>query len=378
MRKWCLWAMAMALLVAPALGACPNKCSGHGRCGINDVCECMQNWIGGDCSLRQCQFTRAWADTAVGDNDAHYYKECGNRGTCDRDKGVCDCDAGFTGSGCRRMICPEDCSGHGVCDFIEELAKNSFDKAVGGSLTTKYELWDQEKIMGCRCDPGYEGHNCARRTCPKGDDQLTTGQVEMNQAIYTANTGSEADYKGYLTYFDPYGNAYTTSEIKFDSADVAGTCTRIQTELRRLPNNVLNNVKVTEMAAGTTLFTRDSPVTTSTTGTVGATPTALAAKETRCVVQFRSEPGNTGYQHLLGCNIKPHADKGQQPMSVGLATASCTVTEVQVTATVPTTPPLLTELAECSGRGLCDYNAGICKCYTGHMGLACERQEALV
>lgn len=373
---WWHWTTVVVLLIAPAFGACPNKCSGHGRCGVNDVCECMQNWIAGDCSLRQCPFSRAWADTAVGDNDAHYYKECGNRGTCDREKGMCDCDVGFTGSGCRRMICPEDCSGHGVCDFIEELAKNGFDKAIGGSLATKYDLWDKEKIMGCRCDPGYEGHNCARRTCPKGDDQLTPGQFEMNQAIFTTNSAAGTSYTGYLTYFDPYGNAFTTAAITFDGSDNTATCAAIQVELRRLPNNVLNYVNVITMPTGTTLFTRDSP--TASTGTVGGTPTGPGAKETRCIVRFRPEPGSSGYQYFLGCNVKPHADKGMQPISTGLATASCEVTEVQITSLTASTTLALTELIECSGRGLCDYNSGTCKCYTGHRGLACEKQEALV
>uniref|UniRef100_K3W8H4 EGF-like domain-containing protein n=1 Tax=Globisporangium ultimum (strain ATCC 200006 / CBS 805.95 / DAOM BR144) TaxID=431595 RepID=K3W8H4_GLOUD len=238
MRKWCLWVMAMALLVAPVLGACPNKCSGHGRCGINDVCECMQNWVGGDCSLRLCSFTRAWQDTAEGDDDAHYYQECANRGVCDREKGVCGCDPGFTGSGCRRMVCPDDCGGHGACDFIEELAVNSFDKRIGGVVGRKYTLWDQEKIMGCKCDPGYEGHNCARRTCPKGDDPLTPNQYDMVQAIQVDST---VTVEGYLTYFDPYGNAFTTGAISFDVAP-ATMCANIQAALRKLPNNVLNTV----------------------------------------------------------------------------------------------------------------------------------------
>lgn len=382
MRKWCLWAMAMVLLVAPALGACPNKCSGHGRCGINDVCDCMQNWVGGDCSMRLCPLVRAWQDTAEGNNDAHYYKECGARGTCDREKGICDCDVGFTGSGCRRMVCPDDCNGHGVCDFIEELAQNSFDKRINGNRATKYELWDQEKIMGCRCDPGYEGHSCAKRACPKGDDQLTPNQVEMVQAVIFKNgiVGATASVEMYLTYFDPYGNAFTTSAFTIDTA-AADPCATMQTALNRLPNNVLNKVTVSSKTS-VFPFVRDSPPATSTTGTV-STAIAIGALITDvkiiCLVKFRSEPGTTGYQHLFGCNVASHALPGQQPISAGLATGTCTVTEVHETATgTGATTLALSELSECSGRGLCDYTTGTCKCFTGHMGLGCEKQEALV
>jgi len=27
---------------------------------------------------------------------------------------------------------------------------------------------------------------------------------------------------------------------------------------------------------------------------------------------------------------------------------------------------------DCSGRGTCDYNRGVCKCYPGFYGIACE------
>ncbi|KAF1771891.1 EGF-like domain, extracellular [Phytophthora cactorum] len=261
MTKWGFVVALIVLLATPSfvLGACPNKCSGHGKCGLNDVCQCMQNWVGGDCSGRQCPFTRAWHDTAQRDDDAHYYAECGNRGTCDRATGECTCDAGFIGSGCRRMQCPNDCSGHGTCEFIEELAADTFHKRVGGVASRKYTLWDQEKIMGCVCDANYEGHDCSMRSC-----------------------------EGYLTYYDPYGNAYTTEKIAF--------------------------------------------------GGSGSTFTSLDDDVTLSVVAWHYRMLNED---------------------------------------TPAYRPL-TELTECSGRGTCDYDTGTCACFAGHMGLACQKQEALV
>jgi len=369
MRKWCIGAIVMAMLVAPALGACPNKCSGHGSCGKNDVCICMQNWVGGDCAGRLCPFARAWHDTAEGDDDAHYYAECANRGICDREKGVCECDEPFTGSGCRRMGCPADCSGHGTCEFMEELAQNDYDKRVGGGAGRKYTLWDQEKIMGCRCDPGFEGHNCAKRVCPKGNDPLTTDQFEMVQAI---NLNKES-IEGFLTYHDPYGNAWTTERIAFGTfALQADTCKAIEVALRRLPNNVLNTVSVTDVS-GYQEFTRKSK--TSDEGTLGAAITGggLGGTSTICLVTFKPEPGTTGYQNLLECDISVHNADGQHPKTLGDPTGVCSVIEVSTDAVRP-----LTELVECANRGQCDGATGMCKCYTGHMGLACQKQEALV
>ncbi|KAG7388490.1 hypothetical protein PHYPSEUDO_012276 [Phytophthora pseudosyringae] len=418
MAKWWFVAALAVLLATPSvvLGACPNKCSGHGKCGLNDVCDCMQNWIGGDCSGRLCPFTRAWHDTAQRDDDAHYFAECGNRGTCDRTTGECGCDAGFVGSGCRRMQCSNDCSGHGTCEFIEELAGDSFHKRIGGVASRKYSLWDQEKIMGCVCDAGYEGHDCSLRTCSKGDDPLTPNQYDMIQAIVIDEPGGE----GFLTYHDPYGNAYTTEKITFDSfANQATTCANIQNALRRLPNNVLNTVEVSTASRFYSFNRLDPTDVKNGYGTIGKVindatsdiPDPVVAympkytnagPQTKviCEVEFTSEPGTSGYQNLLDCSIGVHSTVGHHPITAGVVASAAPATTCKVYEVYPEFMPVtpvdanfvatgqipigtqlsrpLTELTECSGRGTCDYSTGTCECFAGHMGLACQKQEALV
>jgi len=123
--------LAAALTIATIRANCPSFCSGNGICGADDKCSCHQAWGGPDCSLRQCAFALAWADTADGTNQAHYYAECANKGICDRKSGLCQCFAGYEGKGCRRSSCPEDCSGHGTCEYIEELAGDYQDRRNG-------------------------------------------------------------------------------------------------------------------------------------------------------------------------------------------------------------------------------------------------------
>jgi len=161
---------------------------------------------------------------------------------CDRKTGECKCFEGYEGKGCRRSTCPESCSGHGTCEYIDELAGDYYDRRTGpGALyrtrsgtkiTTKisdhttgaqtvsnvvtrsantevyhgflYDLWDAQKIQGCKCDLGYSGPDCASRVAPKGDDPLTTVKSErMKQAI---NIGIANDYED-LSGFTVAGSA---------------------------------------------------------------------------------------------------------------------------------------------------------------------------
>ena len=65
-----LRATALALVAAAALAACPNQCSGHGRCSTYDKCVCFTQqglysptrpgFTGADCSLRTCPLGKAF------------------------------------------------------------------------------------------------------------------------------------------------------------------------------------------------------------------------------------------------------------------------------------------------------------------------------
>ena len=34
-------------------------------------------------------------------------------------------------------------------------------------------------------------------------------------------------------------------------------------------------------------------------------------------------------------------------------------------------------VAECSNRGLCDYDVGVCTCFSGYTGDACQEQSLI-
>ena len=93
-----------------------------------------------DCSKRVCPHGRAWADVPTGPTTAHQFMECSNRGVCDRSTGICSCFDGFTGSACERTKCPNDCSGHGSCYSIKQMARMSNALPLGPN--TFYEGYE--------------------------------------------------------------------------------------------------------------------------------------------------------------------------------------------------------------------------------------------
>jgi len=154
-----------------------------------------------------CPTGHAWSDIASESNAAHAQAECSGRGICNIVSGECDCFAGFTGDACQRTVCPNDCSGHGRCMSMKQLASMS-DALPLANKTYLYSgketttTWDEDKIYGCLCDsswpvglgmgerqqPEYFGYDCSQKHCPSGDDPRTS-VVETDCWNVTASGG---------------------------------------------------------------------------------------------------------------------------------------------------------------------------------------------
>ena len=239
-------------------------------------CKCYGNWEGNDCSGRVCPYEKAWVDTAIATDDAHNYARCANKGECDGKSGQCKCWEPFGGKGCRRMECPNACSGHGTCEYISELAasnKCDWDTAAYAAKTNCVHasiptysataisygakhastdvpsVWDAWKIQGCQCDPGYEGADCSSRICPSGDDPLRHLSGEGSNSVDQTNhafalaisagaaawedeegTGSNPQGMGpptfVLAFTDTFGEQWFTRPIPIS---VTGDCDDEQT-----------------------------------------------------------------------------------------------------------------------------------------------------
>ena len=399
--------LLLSLLPPPISSACPNACSGHGVCRLYSQCSCYPEWTGYDCSNRECPSHLSWNDPPYDHNTAHYYQECSGKGSCNPKTGECNCYPGFEGDACRRLSCPNDCSGHGQCfttkqrsalqlrstfysDRGIELNKN----VVGGRYT--YDAWDHDKTASCVCDAGFMGNSCNDMKCPSGDDPLTTEDAHGILEVYDIQTVTVGPgtsvlrhvdrLSGYftLTYTDVNERAWTTRPIlASDKTDVPHselisgptlsyighgqltTAARVRDALMNLPNDVVNKVEVS----------------LDTSGAAGVG-----------VMKYRiTFLGSTvsGKQHLLKCNHVGCNVDGCQPRFNGIepaATAVCTVKgatsyrhETKTIAGVSTDGQDGTAEQEvCSRRGLCNHKTGRCQCFDGYQGAACTIQTVLI
>lgn len=76
---------------------------------------------------------------------------------------------------------------------MSELASRTVD--IYGNSYTYSTNWDADMIRGCICDPKMGNYDCSGNNCPRGDDPLTTGQVNQIQLLRcVASAGTFALY----------------------------------------------------------------------------------------------------------------------------------------------------------------------------------------
>jgi len=393
--------VSLALVLSAAHAACPNKCSGHGDCTVNDICVCYQDWqsgdeAGGDCSDRTCAFDIAWADTPSGEDVAHGYAECSGKGLCNRKTGLCECFDGYTGKACRRTTCPNDCSGHGTCEYMADVDPGSYN---GLHTTSSYNfgrsstgdesnlvvhdllgnVWDQKKTRMCVCDPKWTDVDCSRRMCPKGNDVLdrmlegdsacdgdfSNDADQVQHVCFAARTGSTLTTTDTvaLVYSDLFGSKYVTKAFP-----IGATASEVQAALRELPDHALESVTVSNV--GVSCMLQDS------TGYA----TAAANTLTGFAVTFTGAQVS-GNQPLLDVLIDECQD-GCQPKRTGLAYSTSTSGVVETT-TFDVDYQVSQQVSadgnayECGRRGKCDYSTGICECFSGFTDEDCSTQSAL-
>lgn len=215
--------LSLASVFTLCNSACPNHCSGNGRCtnykaqfstasdsvseitlptvsgtvtqfgydtsvSKKDSCTCFAReesgslvyaWTGADCSLKTCPHGNSWDAGILSSNNHNKMTECSSRGRCDRSNGKCACEVGYEGKACQRQSCPNQCSGNGVCKTLKEIAKLNSENNLWDSLSgmnyanIRYSFaWDANMVRGCECDKGFRGPDCSIKECPSSADPM--------------------------------------------------------------------------------------------------------------------------------------------------------------------------------------------------------------
>jgi hypothetical protein len=380
--------LSLALL-GVASATCPNACSGHGTCGFDDTCTCYQDWVmgdqdGGDCSDRKCPYEISWVSTPNKDGYVHTYAECAGRGICDRSSGECDCFDGYTGKACGYTTCPNDCSGHGTCEFIEELTYGSvpgdyFDTEGGLTTSASFdyvtELWDYGKSRACKCDPMYTEIDCSRKMCPKGNDVLdtrmdTTDSLSYQvQTIKFENVTMNKTESFALTFKSTLNETYTTTPIAMKTGGgIGGThdiAKSMESALLALPNGVVDGVSVnmtvgagarSDLSSGTFVFS------------VYFSGTSVQGPQNKLIIEMAS-CGDGCTPKLGGVDVDSNVRKASTD-NVFDVTRPLVYIEETVKADYNN--------YECGRRGKCDYDSGLCDCFEGYTGYKCQVQTALI
>lgn len=353
-------------LAAYAAASCDNGCSGHGVCECA-FCACYDNWgMGydldtGDCSDRICPFEFAWVDTPNFNGDFHKYAECANKGICNRESGECECFEGYEGKGCQRTSCPNDCSGHGTCEYIQSLghANSPFNGApyrgfVQDVDTKTFNQWDYQKTRACVCDPEFGDVDCSKRLCPWGNDMMDR-RDDLNVALkYQVQNIwfnheddiSKLDGKTFaLTFKTKLNETFTTTPIVFQSSDATthDFVLSIQDALLRLPNRVIDAVEV------------HGDLTDSTEYHVNVTFIGEYVQgEQNLLVVEDYQCGDGCTPKIDGLNLHVSAQNTTQARAADYNSY------------------------ECGRRGKCDYDTGLCQCFGGFTGASCNACTALI
>lgn len=296
----------------------------------------------------------------------HAYTECSSRGKCDRARGQCKCFAGYEGQGCRRQECPNECSGHGVCQQNTEV--NSNYQATETAFLTRQDtsslietgdfetqFWDKKMARSCACDRGWKGYDCSERTCPlgyevAGGSQCDTAATGKSTQVLTLDSNGKGFFT--LTFFDDFNGEHTTYPIKFAPAPSgqlfeATMARRIEEALESVPNRAVPNAKVE--------------------------PSKTSANTYEITFDHDSTPGR---QKLIQCSSieeKNMCHWGVLPRYSTSKSVCKTVTYKEKHMGLK-----LRSSGECSNRGKCDTKTGLCDCFSGYTGRACDSASTYV
>jgi len=312
--------LTLATLVGFATAACPNSCSGHGTCNRYDACTCFKETaLPPDWKTNKNLFKGTIEVEWTG-------ADCSRR-TCAR--GISWTQPSATDSKCAHQQ-ERECSDQGICDRATGL---------------------------CACFPGYTGSSCQRTACP--DDCSGHGSCRSNKdfaydwaVAKTEQILNQAlKNQGFDRQFEQ--NYYASYESAWDSGMHYGC---LCDKGYRGPSCALV----------------ECPSKVDPLDDKCGNPELTATVVTDFQLQFDAPYGNTGWEEAY--TFKSGSSKEQGNMANSLYDRAF-VEDGNGRKIYSCYGAMAGQ--DCSGRGICDYSSGTCKCFSGYAGTACESVESM-
>merc|ERR1712051_990243 len=313
---------ALATIVGFASAACPNSCSGHGTCDRYDACTCF-------------------LETPI--NVTHF-------------DGL-TIEMEWTGADCSRRTCPRGISWSKSSNgFRNQVALKGANTDLVCKHQQERECSDQglcDRATGlCSCFPGYTGSSCQRTACP--DDCSGHGTCRSNRdfaydwaiAKTTQIQSDKTDFteKFKETYFASY-EAWDTDMhygCKCDAGYRGPSCALVECPSSADP--------------------LDDKCSTTTT-------------ITDYQLQYDAPFGGAGWEQAYSDRTGSTAPKNEQTDLSKSDYNRQYILDSNGRKVYGCYGAMSGQ--DCSGRGICDYSSGTCKCFSGYAGTACEKVEEM-
>lgn len=394
---WC-WLLREYKYIIYKIGACP-----YGNAFIDLILGDLDH----DGRISDKQIKTEWYPDfgqvenlkgVVNENRNHDYAECSNEGLCDRTTGECKCFPGYEGSACQRKACPTTtagipCSGKGVC--IPSRRR-------GGEESTEYCGWELDSYYTCLCDNGYTGYDCSLRICPKGADPI---DKEVNVMKYTYTLPhNHTIYRSLApvpTEIVPHYYTLEFDGVKYESPMITAR------ELSTICKDGVTSDKSTNSKSNQLTYQEEIRRALHTIPPISQSKVTIQCERGKLDSQHGSDNVGklaiaidieyTNYEHFKESTfnvvevINPKENDISGTGTPTWDTINPTPSYPHENTTIFTPSPKNTEdvyiitkadkyyterkVYECSARGLCDQTTGLCKCFEGFYGAACEVQR---
>lgn len=224
------------------------------------------------------------------------------------------------------------------------------------TASNDYFTWDTLKYRTCVCDKGWEGIDCNLRQCNMGVERVSDSSIDYKYTFKLTTTNFGGDLKDKDFYFK-----YTYDGVEYESTNVKA---RDLTDYCKTANDKIDTAFATEYAEEIRRSIRlINPLSQSTVSV-----SCSGKDDKKLVITVDAKYLDVDQYCKGGDTFKIITDNKANTV---ISSSKLNGSQDQCDKGKKPTQSL------CSGRGLCNTELGLCECFTGYYGAACENQLSI-